>query len=126
MNATDALKLGVAIAADPEPIAPPPPAVLKKTEPPKPVVASKPTPAPPPLSKRRDVFAMSDDKALAGLTRTNCAASCDASGCVITGGACAHPLKTGIQRADKTPAALARYGSACKMISANNIHELAT
>lgn len=50
----------------------------------------------------------------AGLTRTACAAACNATGCAISGkGYCAHPFKGALHPSDmSSPAALARLDAA--------------
>jgi hypothetical protein len=49
-----------------------------------------------------------------GMTHTACADTCNAKGCAISGSSyCAHPVKGGLQSADKgNPAALKRYQKA--------------
>lgn len=54
------------------------------------------------------------DGEFAGLTAKNCPTACNASRCVISGiDVCAHPLKAGLQAAQKhDPKVLARFARA--------------
>lgn len=60
--------------------------------------------------------------ALAGLTATDCATGCFETGkCVISGSACAHPGKGGLQVALQTPEALQRFNQAKRVIGQNKL-----
>jgi hypothetical protein len=62
--------------------------------------------------------------ALKGLTKENCAAGCNADGCVLLGDRqprCCHPLKGGLAINQlNNPAARAAYDAACQAIGVGN------
>ena len=86
-----------------------------------------PTAKPKPRRRRKQHRATSGEKVVplkvpdefAGMTETECCAGCKADRCVISGsGACAHPMKGGLQPAQMTEAAaMARFNRAKKVLA---------
>ena len=63
---------------------------------------------------------------VAGISRENCAAGCNADGCVISGkNYCTHPLKGGLPFDFKDdPEIQKRYAEACAALGVNNIQTM--
>lgn len=67
---------------------------------------------------RAQVEAMDPAKAIEGITKKDCCRRCSADGCIITGHACAHPVKTGQlgMQFKSIPAIRALYLAAAKKL----------
>jgi hypothetical protein len=67
---------------------------------------------------RAQIEAMDPAKAVEGITKKDCCRRCSAEGCIITGHACVHPVKTGNlgMQYKSVPAIRALYLAAAKKL----------